>query len=217
MHRRMYGRYCYKKLIICIYTYIINSNIVINSNILINSNKMYNPDEDIVDKHINNNLDYIIDNLDTDELLNNDIEDYNKQNKINNNIKIREDENEEYVKLLINTYMAHYNKSCNSKETWISNIVDDNTPNLQMEIIYSLKLEFENIRDKLGLLNNIECLDYIFEKEKYIDIGFKSNYCLDMIGIKLYTPSLLMALNYIIINNITEWIIFDLSDKRFSI
>ena len=192
---------------------------------------MNNPDEDIVNKHINNNLDYIIDNLDTDELLNNDIEDYNniigdykdeledytEQNKINNNIKIREDENEEYVKLLINTYMAHYNKSCNSKETWISNIVDDNTPNLQMEIIYSLKLEFENIRDKLGLLNNIECLDYIFEKEKYIDIGFKSNYCLDMIGIKLYTPSLLMALNYIIINNITEWIIFDLSDKRFSI
>ena len=189
------------------------------------------PDEDIVNNHINSNLDDIIDNLDTDELLNNDIdeynhiisnykeeiEDYKEQNKINNDIKIREEENLEYIKLVINTYMIHYNRSCNSKKSVLSNIEDNNIPNLQMEIIYSLKTEFEIIREQLGLLNNIECMDYIFEKEKYINSEFKTNYCLDMESIKLYTPSLLIALNYIIINNIIDWIIFDLSDNRFLI
>ena len=136
---------------------------------------MNTPDDDIVNNYINGNFDDIIDNLDTDDFINDDIEnykniisdykdeieEYNEQNKINDDISKREKEEEDYTKLLINTYMKHYNDSHNKNDTFLSNIEDDNTPNSQMEILYSLKYEFENIREKIGLLNNIECMEYM--------------------------------------------------------
>jgi hypothetical protein len=81
-----------------------------------------------------------------------------------------------------------------------------------MEIFYESKFELTNVKEKIGYLNEIECMDYIFEKENYVDLNFKSLYCLEFNDKKLYTPALFIALNYIIINNIDDWVIFNLEE-----
>ena len=55
-------------------------------------------------------------------------------------------------------------------------------------------------------------MQYIFKKDCYINLNFKGLYCLEYNDKKLYTPALFIALNYIIINNLEEWIIFNLEE-----
>ena len=181
-----------------------------------------------IDDYINDNLNSIIDNINDDSLLYNinneenisdneedkDIISHYKEELINNeNIINQEIANEKYYTDLINTFMTHYNNKYNKNENFFSNINKENETNSQMEIFYESKYELINVKEKLGYLNEIECMEYIFEKEKYNkNINFKSLYCLDMTSKKLYTPALFIALNYIIINNIEEWSIFNLEE-----
>ena len=181
-----------------------------------------------IDSYINDNLNNIIDdinddsllyNIDNDENISNDEEDkdiidHYKEELINNDKIINQEiANEKYYTDLINTFMTHYNNKYNKKENFFSNINEENETNSQMEIFYESKYELIGIKEKLGYLNEIECMDYIFEKEKYNNnINFKSLYCLEIINKKLYTPALFIALNYIIINNIEEWSIFNLEE-----
>ena len=185
-------------------------------------------DKNTLDDYINDNLNSIIDNLNDESLLygmdNNEdeLEDEEDKDILNeykeeliNNDKIikQESANEKYYTDLINTFMTHYNNKYNKKENFFSNINDENETNSQMEIFYESKYELINIKEKLGYLNEIDCMDYIFEKEKYnYNIDFKSLYCLELPDKKLYTPALFIALNYIIINNIDDWYIFNLEE-----
>ena len=180
-----------------------------------------------IDNYINDNLDSIIDNLNDDTLLYNidnsdnitdeiedkDIMNYYKEELINNeNIIKQESANEKYYTDLINTFMTHYNNKYNKSENFFSNINDGSETNSQMEIFYESVYELTSLKEKLGYLNEIECMDYIFEKEKYNNNKVESLYCLDITDKKLYTPALIIALNYIIINNIENWNIFNLKE-----
>ena len=179
-------------------------------------------DKDIVNEYLNNSLNDILENLNNDDLFDineicdkdeiNNINDYKTViNKKDNEIK-QENEDETYYINLINAFMMYYNNKYNKKENFFSNINDENDTNSQMEIFYESKFELIAIKEKIGYLNEIECMEYIFKKEDYIDLNFKGLYCLEFNDKKLYTPALFIALNYIIINNIEEWVIFNLEE-----
>jgi hypothetical protein len=179
-------------------------------------------DKDIVNEYLNTDFDSILENLDNEELFDiNEICDKEEINNIGdckieidkkyNEIK-QENEDELYYINLINAFMVYYNNKYNKKENFFSNITNENDTNSQMEIFYSLKFELIAVKEKMGFLNEIECMEYIFEKENYINLNFKGLYCLEFNDKKLYTPGLFIALNYIIINNIEEWVIFNLEE-----
>jgi hypothetical protein len=181
-------------------------------------------DTKYVDKYINDNMDDIIDELNNEDDIvlddcdknNKDIINNYKEEFENNDKKIKQEmDDEQYYIDLINTFMIHYNNKYNKNENFFSNINNEKETNSQMEIFYESRYELLDIKEKLGYLNEIECMDYIFEKEKYSNsIKFKSLYCLELNSKhQLYTPALLIALNYIIINKLEEgWTIFNLEE-----
>ena len=179
-------------------------------------------DKDIVNEYLKNSFDDILENLDKNELVEiDDIFDKNEINDINgykglikkkdDEIK-QENEDEIYYIKLINSFMIYYNNKYNKKENFFSNINDEKDTNSQMEIFYSSKFELTSVKEKIGYLNEIDCMQYIFEKDCYINLNFKGLYCLEYNDKKLYTPALFIALNYIIINNMDEWVIFNLEE-----
>ena len=119
---------------------------------------------------------------------------------------------EEYYEKIIFNFMKYYNEKYNKDETIFTGIADNKQTNFQMEIFYTA---INNFNEMVNILNieTEDLINYIYKKTEYIDNEvYKELYCLDMGDLKLYTPLLINALNYIVINEINEWLIFCLKE-----
>lgn len=130
-----------------------------------------------------------------------------------------------YYLNLINVFMLYYNDKFEKSENFFSGVknIDTDTSN-PMELFFEAIIEFKNLKNKLSKdielndkndviledeesLNNIT-MKFIFnekqeEKIKYLfDLWEEQIYCLNISTEKLFSPSLIVCLNYIQTNNL---------------
>jgi len=152
---------------------------------------------------------------------NEDTKYYNKEYE--NNLKAENDlnespkmteifKNEEYFEKLFLVFMKYYNEKYNKNETIFTGIDDEKKTNIQMEFMFKAINDFNNMKELLNV-DSMELMEYIYKKGEYIEnMKYEELYCLDMKNLRLYTPLLINALNYVIVNNIEEWYIFSLKE-----
>jgi hypothetical protein len=140
------------------------------------------------------------------------MDEYKMVNDETKRVKTFHIKSEEYYEKLIVNFMKYYNEKFNKNETIFTGITEDKKTNFQMELFYGA---INNFNEILNLLNieSYDLINYIYKKNEYIDNKvYKELYCLDMGDLKLYTPLLINALNYIVINEINDWVIFCLKE-----
>jgi hypothetical protein len=172
-------------------------------------------------KFVEDNLDNLIDDLaDKEDNIDNkeeeliEYEEYNEELKEKNKIENQKILDEKYYALLLNKFMEYYNKRYEDNKNLYSGIKDENDTNLQMEIFYKAIYRLNDFSELSGILNNYECMECIYEVEDFILIeNFEDKYVLEYGENKKYCQCLLIVLNYIIMNNIKDWIIFDLTEE----
>jgi hypothetical protein len=170
---------------------------------------------DIIDKtnEDNGEDEYIIGNMDYEDFY----EFKEKQNKIKEESIIEDDD---YYFQLLNLYMKYYNEKFNKNENLFSNIKNiDTDTNSALELFFEAIIEFKHIKDKLNL-DEIDLLDKYY-KENDIEITNLMNtcdqvYCLEIENNnklnKIITCSLIICLNYVLVNKLNNWKIFMLKN-----
>lgn len=171
-------------------------------------------------KFVEDNLDNLIDELvdkkdnvdNKEELI--DYGEYDEELKEKVELEKQSILNEKYYTLLLNKFMLYYNKRYEDNKNFYSGIKDTNDTNLQMEIFYKAMYRLNDFKELSGILNNYNCMNCIYEIEDFILIeNFEDKYVLEYGENKKYCQCLLIALNYIIMNNIEDWVIFDLTEE----
>jgi len=170
---------------------------------------------DIIDKtnEDNGEDEYIIGNMDYEDFY----EFKEKQNKMKEESII---EDNDYYFQLLNLYMKYYNEKFNKNENLFSNIKNiDTDTNSALELFFEAIIEFKHIKDKLNL-DEIDLLDKYY-KENDIEITNLMNtddqvYCLEIENNnksnKIITCSLIICLNYVLVNKLNNWKIFMLKN-----
>ena len=136
------------------------------------------------------------------ESLNNE-----KQDLKENNI-----EDPEYYFKLINIFMKYYNNKYNKNENLFSNIEDKHKDtNSALELFFEAIMEFKDLKEKLDI--DIDLLDkyYDSESKEIVNImnSYDQVYCLEINdNKKIITISLIICLNYVLVNKIEKWNIF---------
>lgn len=171
-------------------------------------NKNIYEDEDLEEQ------DDIIDLQDVHEMLEKRKEAIkNKENPTKEN-KNEEPEDPEYYFKFINTYMKYYNNKYNKNENLFSNIMDkDKDTNSALELFFEAIMEFKDLKEKLNI-EEIDLLDkyYDSDSDEIVNLmkSYDQVYCLEINedNKKIITISLLICLNYILVNKIEKWNIF---------
>ena len=134
-------------------------------------------------------------------------------------------EEPEYYFKLINTYMKFYNEKFNKNENLFSNIENkDKDTNSSLELFFEAIMEFKDLKDKLNI-DEIDLLDkyYNSESEEIVNLmnSYEQVYCLEINednkkinenNKKIITMSLIICLNYVLVNKIEKWNIFMLKN-----
>jgi hypothetical protein len=155
----------------------------------------------------------IIDYQDIHEMLEKRKEIINNQNKEINKEEQNKEEPEYYFKL-INTYMKYHNNKYNKNENLFSNIVDKNKDtNSALELFFEAIMEFKDLKEKLNI-DEIDLLEKYYDSEdnEIINLinSYNQVYCLEINEEKkkIITISLIICLNYVLVNKINKWNIF---------
>lgn len=155
--------------------------------------------------------DNIIDLLDVHEMFERKKEICNKEKEkdINN-------EDPEYYFKLINIFIKYYNEKYNKNENLFSNIEDKNKDtNSSLELFFEAIMEFKDLKEKLNI-DEIDLLDkyYDSDSKEIVNLinSYEQVYCLEINEEKkkIITISLIICLNYILVNKIEKWNIFTL-------
>jgi hypothetical protein len=150
----------------------------------------------------------------------------NKENKENKDNEDNEDnlQNEHYLLKLLNLYMIHHNEKYNKNVNFFTGIKNNSTDTTnQMELFFEAIIEFKMIKNTLGFDDDNECIEYYFNESQEDEIKEMMNkfkgqiYYLEYNNNKIYTPSLIICLSWIL-NNKTDiytkdWFIFNLRDN----
>ena len=161
----------------------------------------------------------IIDNTNEDECLDEiidyqDLYELGEKNKKNKEEDYIED-TDYYVKLL-NIYIKYYNEKFNKKDNLFSNIKNqDKDTNSALELFFEAIIEFKDLKEKLNL-DEIDLLNKYYKEDDNEIMNlmntYEQVYCLevneDKENRKIITISLIICLNYIIINKLDNWNIF---------
>jgi hypothetical protein len=169
------------------------------------------------------NINNIIDNTNEDNgedeyfIGDMDYEDFyelkEKQDKIKKENII---EDSDYYFQLLNLYMKYYNEKFNKNENLFSNIKNiDTDTNSPLELFFEAIIEFKHLKDKLNL-DEIDLLDKYYQENdnEIINLMNSDNqvYCLEIENNdktnKIITYSLIICLNYILVNKLNNWKIF---------
>ena len=123
---------------------------------------------------------------------------------------------------LINIFMKYYNNKFDKIENFFSGIKDNHSgTSQQMELFFDAIVEYKTVKNTFKIDNDNICMELIYEESdtdsnnKILELFSKWEnqiYMLDF-GIKRYiSPSLLICLNYIYENKITDeyWDIYNL-------
>ena len=150
----------------------------------------------------------IIDLQDVHEMLERKKE---KEKTIKDNVV---EEDPEYYFKLINIFMKFYNNKYNKNENLFSNITDkDKDTNSALELFFEAIMEFKDLKEKLDI-EQIDLLDkyYDSDSKEIINLmnSYEQVYCLEINedNKKIITISLIICLNYILVNKIEKWNIF---------
>jgi len=130
-------------------------------------------------------------------------------------------EDPEYYFKLINIFMKYYNDKYNKNENLFSNIENKHKDtNSALELFFEAIMEFKDLKEKLnidGTSTGVEAIDLL---DKYYDSDSKeivnlmnsydNVYCLEINedNKKIITISLIICLNYVLVNKIEKWNIF---------
>ena len=146
-------------------------------------------------------------------------------------------EEPEYYFKLINIYMKYYNNKYNKNENLFSNIEDKfKDTNSALELFFEAIMEFKDLKEKLNidgpfrastlvddpfrastLVDEYDLLDkyYDSDSEEIVNLmnSYDQVYCLEILennkdNKKIITISLIICLNYVLINKIENWNIF---------
>ena len=134
-------------------------------------------------------------------------------------------EEPEYFFKLINTYMKFYNEKFNKNENLFSNIENkDKDTNSSLELFFEAIMEFKDLKEKLNI-DEIDLLDkyYDYDSEEIVNLmnSYEQVYCLEINednkkinedNKKIITISLIICLNYVLVNKIEKWNIFMLKN-----
>ena len=122
-------------------------------------------------------------------------------------------EDPEYYFKFINTYMKYYNDKYNKNENLFSNIEDKHKDtNSALELFFEAIMEFKDLKEKLNI-EEIDLLDkyYNSDSEEIVKLmnSYEQVYCLEINqNKKIITISLIICLNYVLVNKIEKWNIF---------
>lgn len=167
-----------------------------------------------VEDNLDNLIDDLVDKKDNVDNKEEEYEDYEEELKEKNRVEKQKILNEKYYALLLNKFMEYYNKRYEDNKNLYSGLKDENDTNLQMELFYKAIYRLNDFSELSGILNNYECMECIYEVEDFILVeNFEDKYVLEYGENKRYSQCLLIVLNYIIMNNIKDWIIFDLTEE----
>jgi hypothetical protein len=157
----------------------------------------------------------IIDLQDVHEMLERKKE---KEKTIKDNVENVVEEDPEYYFKLINIFMKFYNNKYNKNENLFSNIADkDKDTNSALELFFEAIMEFKDLKEKLNI-DEIDLLDIYYDSDNKEIINLMNSYeqvyCLEINEDKkkIVTISLIICLNYILINKIEKWNIFMLKN-----
>ena len=175
--------------------------------------------------------DYLIDILDVHEMLEKKKEAI-KNHENHDNLKNSENpEDPEYYFKLINIFMKYYNDKYNKNENLFSNIENKHKDtNSALELFFEAIMEFNDLKEKFNMdgpsrastgIDAIDLLDkyYDYDSKEIINLmnSYEQVYCLeineDNINCledkkKIITISLIICLNYVLVNKIEKWNIF---------
>ena len=179
------------------------------------TNKNIYEDEDLEEQ------DDIIDIQEVHEMLEKKKEAIKNQDKEEKNIN---KEDPEYYFKLINIFMKYYNDKYNKNENLFSNIEDKHKDtNSALELFFEAIMEFKDLKEKLNIDEPSKASTYIDENDlldKYYDSdseeiinlmnSYEQVYCLEINEgkKKIITISLIICLNYVLVNKIEKWNIF---------
>jgi hypothetical protein len=186
-----------------------------------------------IDKYINENLDEIIEFCSNENNLNDSIdilmnnireeeEEEYKENYEENHENNNEDGDkiEDYYLNLLNIFLKYYNDKYNKHDNFFSGINDKTKDtSSQMELFFEIIVEYKQLKKILNKNSDSEIIKFYFdnsEKEEFnnfLDNYDGQIYKLEIKDSIIYSPSLLICLNFILDNfNYleTEWIIFNL-------
>lgn len=137
------------------------------------------------------------------------------------NTNLIENDDGYYFFNLMNIFVKYYNNKFDKVEHFFSNInnIEKDTTS-QMELFFDAILEFKMMVEKMGL-NNDEAMKQLYkesEPEKISAMFEKWNlqiYMFELDELKLFSPSLIVCLNYIFEKNILnlDWNIYNLRDN----
>ena len=151
-----------------------------------------------------------IDFQDIHEMLEKRKENIKNQNKEEEKNK----EDPEYYFKLINTFMKYYNNKYNKNENLFSNIEDKyKDTNSALELFFEAIMEFKDLKEKLNI-DEIDLLDKYYDSDSKEIVNLMNSYdqvyCLEINNDnqKIITISLIICLNYVLINKIEKWNIF---------
>ena len=154
----------------------------------------------------------IVDNINEDDINEDDIneDDINELNEID---RLKTIESEYYVDL-VNIFMIYYNNKYNKSESLLNNIKNDTDTNSQMELFYEYMLELKDLTNILKYESDYKTMNYYFKKEEYINKFniFTQNYCFEYDLEKIYSPSIIVLLNFGLLNNIDNFNIYTLNN-----
>lgn len=169
---------------------------------------------DMINIHEEEEIDDIIDLQDVHEMLEKKREIINVEKNDNKTI-----EESEYYFKLINIFMKFYNNKYNKNENLFSNIEDKyKDTNSSLELFFEAIMEFKDLKEKLNI-DEIDLLDkyYNSDSKEIINLmnSYEQVYCLEINedNKKIVTISLIICLNYILINKIEKWNIFMLKNN----
>jgi len=141
-----------------------------------------------------------------------------KESLKNEEQSLKENNNEvpEYYFKLLNIFMKYYNDKYNKNENLFSNITDkEKDTNSALELFFEAIMEFKDLKEKLDIgIDAIDLLDkyYDSDSKEIVNImnSYDQVYCLEINGgeKKIITISLIICLNYVLVNNIEKWNIF---------
>ena len=78
--------------------------------------------------------------------------------------------------------------------------------NAQMDLLTQSIFKFNNYKEEMGIIDNQECLNYIVPYNEFIKCcSIDDIYTLTTNSETLYSQSLIIIFNYIIVKNIDEW------------
>jgi hypothetical protein len=199
----------------------INKFIDDNLDEILDNPELFIKDEQNNDKiniHEEEELYDIIDFQDVHEMLEKKRDIINVEKKDNKTIEEPHIEESEYYFKLINTFMKYYNNKYNKNENLFSNIEDKyKDTNSSLELFFEAIMEFKDLKEKLNI-DEIDLLDkyYDSDSKEIINLmnSYEQVYCLEINedNKKIVTISLIICLNYILINKIEKWNIFILKN-----